>query len=528
MHGNNCFELVVARLRAHKTNSSINKSRILQYIMADIVTTRNWIISIGNTTAGVATAIIEQGLTITELHDLDPDDVKTLCSSARRPGGVHENGDPNLGTNVPTMLQLKLIVAVRAAQFYDTVGRTIAPAIMSWAYVKQFKSLKELTSNWKELPALPTLGRNVPIMKLLELIREHLRGILGIRQIPLAYVTRAMVTPDPIGVIRADRPFSENHGSFHEELIARASHAHPNYVDDNAAVLDILVGCLGETEYLTSLKPFQRARDGRGALLALETQNLGDSKWDMLIKRAEQTVLNFNWNGKNNKYTLDRHIVSHRAAHNDMVRASESTPYQPPNDHTRVQRLLNSIVSTDIKVVSAVTTILADRAKRDDFEEAADFLLLAAPVPLLEFNLNHTVSGVTDLTNDDSSSGFEINEVGTTGVELRYYTREAFRNLPQEQRDELAAWNEKRKSSQKRKADQGVESGPKQGRNSKRSKKRRDKVASLESQIEELKATISAATTSPAPTLPPTPMASNATNSALTRVPRHPTQNGPP
>ena len=123
-----------------------------------------------------------------------------------------------------------------------------------------------------------------------------------------------------------------------------------------------------------------------------------------------------------------------------MVRASENTPYQPTNDHIRVQRLLNSIVSTDIKVISAVTTILADTTKRDDFENAADFLLLAAPIPVSESNLNHTISAVTDLA-DDSNSGFEIGDVGKTGVELRYYSRETFRNLPQEQRDEFAAWS---------------------------------------------------------------------------------------
>lgn len=480
--------------------------------MADIVTTRAWLISLGNTTAEVATAIIGQGLIIGELHDLDPDDIKTLCSSARKPGGTLASGAPNLGCNVPAMLQLKLMVAVSAAKFYDTIGRTILPANMTWMYVKQFKSLDQLTSKWKAQPDLPPLGRNVPIMKLLELIREHLRGILGIRQIPLAYVTRRIVHPLSIADIRVDKPFSEDYGSFHEELVARASHDHPNFVDDNAAVLDILVGCLSETEFLTSLKPFQKARDGRGALLALESQNLGDSKWDMLIKAAEQTVLNFPWNGKNSKYTLDRHIVSHRAAHNDMVRASESTPYQPPNGHTRVQRLLNSIVSTDIKVVSAVTTILADTAKRDDFEAAADFLLLAAPVPVQILNLNHTVSGVSE----QQGSGFEIGEMGKTGVELRYYARDAFKALPQEQRDELAAWNNKRKAAQ---GGDGVG----QGKNSRKAKKRKERISSLESQIEELKATIAAATT-----LPPPPKATNSTNSALTRVPRPPTQNGPP
>ena len=109
-----------------------------------------------------------------------------------------------------------------------------------------------------------------------------------------------------------------------------------------------------------------------------------------------------------------------------------------------MQRLLNSIVSTDIKVVSAVTTILADTAKRDDFESAADFLLLAAPVQVQELNPNHTVSGV----NEEEGSGFEIGDIGKTGVELRYYKRDAFKALSQEQRDELAAWNTKRKAAQ--------------------------------------------------------------------------------
>ena len=233
-------------------------------------------------------------------------------------------------------------------------------------------------------------------MKMLELIREHLRETLGIQQIPLAYVIRSEVTPDPIKPIQILKPILLVNNSFHDKLIARAFHDHPNYADDNAMVLDILVGCLGEMEYLTSLKPFLKKRDGRGGLLALETQNLGDSKWDMIIKRAEQMVLNIHWNGKNNKYTFDRHIVSHRAAHNDIFRESESTEYEPSNGHTQVQMLLNSIVSSDIKVVSVVTTILVDTTKRNNFADAADVLMIAAHVPISEFSFNHTISGVVD------------------------------------------------------------------------------------------------------------------------------------
>ena len=61
--------------------------------MANIVTTRTWIMSFDNTSAEVATSLIEQGLLITDLHDLDPDDIKMLYSSARMPGGQCVNGD---------------------------------------------------------------------------------------------------------------------------------------------------------------------------------------------------------------------------------------------------------------------------------------------------------------------------------------------------------------------------------------------------------------------------------------------------
>ena len=98
------------------------------------------------------------------------------------------------------------------------------------------------------------------------------------------------------------------------------------------------------------------------------------------MSEAESKVLTFKWNGKNSRYTLARHISSHRSAQNDMVRAEDHIGYQPPNEYTRVQRLIKSIESTDIRIVSALTTILGDTVKRGNFEQAADFLLLAAPM----------------------------------------------------------------------------------------------------------------------------------------------------
>ena len=72
-----------------------------------------------------------------------------------------------------------------------------------------------------------------------------------------------------IGKISITFPYSEGVESFHEEMITRASHNHPNVADDNGMVIDVLVACLKTTRHMSDLKPFQKIRDGRGALSAL-------------------------------------------------------------------------------------------------------------------------------------------------------------------------------------------------------------------------------------------------------------------
>ena len=62
-----------------------------------------------------------------------------------------------------------------------------------------------------------------------------------------------------------------------------------------------------------------------------------------------------------------------------MARAEDNIGYQSSNEYTRFQLLIKSIESTDIRIVSALTTILGDTVKRGNFEKEADFLLLAAP-----------------------------------------------------------------------------------------------------------------------------------------------------
>ena len=81
-----------------------------------------------------------------------------------------------------------------------------------------------------------------------------------------------------IGTISAISPYFEGVDSFHEELITRASQNHPNFAHDNGMVLDVLVSCLKNTRHMSDLKHFQKRRDVRGALAALELHNMGNYK----------------------------------------------------------------------------------------------------------------------------------------------------------------------------------------------------------------------------------------------------------
>ena len=131
---------------------------------------------------------------------------------------------------------------------------------------------------------------------------------------------------------------------------------------------------------------------------------MGNSKWDSIVSESESKVLTFKWNGKNSRYTLARHISSHTSAQNDMVRAENHIGYQPPNEYTRVQHLIKSIESIDIRIDSDLTTILGDTVKRGDFEQAADFLLLPSPMRKNDTSDNeHCISDVDDEGSDDNN-----------------------------------------------------------------------------------------------------------------------------
>ena len=194
---------------------------------ADRAHTKNWIMGIHPVSEDVANFLIYQGVAISELGGIDPYDIGIICTANRKPGG--KNDDPkdmrgtdpmpqvqNPGMNLPAILQLKLSVSVTAALYYGDIGRPIISSIMNWARIRQFRSYTTSCEEWEEPADLPSCSKYVSIIQLLELVTEHLRSKLGVRKIPLSYVTRDEPIVPNIGKISATFSYYEGVDYFNE------------------------------------------------------------------------------------------------------------------------------------------------------------------------------------------------------------------------------------------------------------------------------------------------------------------------
>ena len=478
--------------------------------MAALQATRAYlrtVIGLGANAEGTAraNAIIDEGLNdLEDLYELaDDDGVKTLCANIGKPAGtVPQPGwrapvpnpnnlrapqVPRPGHTIPAMCEQRLALAAYAAKIYNSVGRTVNGNILSRRRLMSFKSHKEMVENHNEPESLPDISKTFTVMKYLDQLPTHLREMLGVANVPLAYIIRDTVAPpNLLPALVADRPWSNGKSSIMDELIAHFPHEGPAYEADNAQVFNLLAATLSGTSSMASITRYQRSRNGRQAYLDLVTHNLGSAKWEKTVEAAENVLSSRVWNGKNSRYPLKIHIARHREAFNDLVRASHQITYVPPNETSRVRYLLSSIQTSDPTICSAKTTIQADLAKKDNFELASDFIMTVAPASKPQQGRNQRIAA---LKTNRTRRG-KVKTGPKTGVEVRFYRRGEWSKLSREEQDEVRELRQEELKQQGTKRKASDESS---------------KIAALESQLEEQALKIAALTSKKEAELPPKP-----------------------
>jgi hypothetical protein len=193
------------------------------------------------------------------------------------------------------------------------------------------------------------------------------------------------------------------------------------------------------SQYLDSIKPFQRRKDGREAYKAMVAQYAGNDNWEAEIKKAMAILHSREWKGTQ-QFTLEKFVSQHRNAFVTLQACAEHVPYQLPNAHSRVGFILDAIKSDDAGLQAAMANILDDTGvdgKRGDFEAAVAYLLPKDPVVKRnQLDSKRSASEISDATAEVSDFGSKPG-IGKTGVHLRYHEGAEYRKLKRKKRERL-------------------------------------------------------------------------------------------
>ena len=126
-----------------------------------------------------------------------------------------------------------------------------------------------------------------------------------------------------------------------------------------------------------------------------------------------------------------------------MQASAEHVQYQLPNEHSRVGFLLEAIQCSDPGLQAAMASIKTDNGlegMRNNFEATAAHLLPYDPVAKNRSSGQKGGPAQISSVMDPSPTKTKKPSNGTTGVHLRYYKTGEYRNLTNEQKEELKEW----------------------------------------------------------------------------------------
>ena len=357
--------------------------------------------------------------------------------------------------HLPAKSLMRLKTAAQVVLFYNRTGRALTAPSLTWARMSNFKveweSLKEQKDSNDE-GSLPVISQKLFITNFFEAYETFVGNFIGQSGCPLSWIYRQdAAVPAVAPALEADQPFSTEHGSVSQELVARMSHAHPLFRPDNATGYAQLVTATLGTQYASTIAPFKRTKDGRGALKALKAQFAGKAHWDKEVKLMTDFIHGSKFTG-NTGFTLHAFLAKHRASYHTLQRCADHVQVELPNERSRVGYLLDNIECSDRDVGTALSHIRLDdgaTGMRSDFERAVAFLLPTDPVKKKRGGNKRNAGQISATTAAGGGGGKNEgpktkktrfkSTFGATGVEFRYYTPSEFGKLTKEQKDELRA-----------------------------------------------------------------------------------------
>ena len=175
--------------------------------------------------------------------------------------------------------------------------------------------------------------------------------------------------------------------------------------------------------------------------MALEQHNMRISKWYTIVQKPEFVLCNQVWKGRNICYPLTKHINSHIYSHGYITQSNNCNSYGVPYENLRITQLLKCTQTGYQRVIAIKNHIIFNVQLWEEFELAADFINLDAPLnsPVSNTQSNSYICG--------SEENIIITNKGNKGVEIKYHEKDEYPSLTSYKKSEP---REQRKQKKKR------------------------------------------------------------------------------
>ncbi len=159
--------------------------------------------------------------------------------------------------------------------------------------------------------------------------------------------------------------------SVDDDLIETTELVGTSFGRDNKRVFDLIKPLVLKGSGWSSIQPFNKTRDGRGAYKALKTQSEGRSAIATRKAQAYSLISTARYTGKGKTFSIDQYVARHQRAHNELLDLQE-----PVAESKKVVDFLAGI--TDPKLETAKAVIDGDTTKLTNFEECQQYIKTAS------------------------------------------------------------------------------------------------------------------------------------------------------
>lgn len=325
--------------------------------MAELVALRAAIVRIGFN-VNLANTVIEQGgfETMRDLALLPKKDgISKLCNTIRKvPTGV---GNPPI--LLPAVLERRLLAMQNWVMKKQALGQDLVPATFTMEKANQIVQFvlpaeEDESSQVKAPEAFKTATK---WRMFIESFDNHLSTVKGKSGLPLNYVIRTTEVPEPGAVYASD----------HESLVMTAPLAGATFKEDNAIVWAKTKELTLEGPAWNYSQPFEKARDGRGAIQAIRSHYEGPSTMNRETNEANETLSELTYTGEKRTFTFERFVSLRQEAHRVLDEAGE-----PVGEARKVRELLRGIHSDTM--MPAIAMVKATPNMLNDFDTTVNYL----------------------------------------------------------------------------------------------------------------------------------------------------------